>query len=58
MLDAKYAISDEILWAVFIHPLKELSDKQISSAIKQVYSSAITFGTSYSSGNLVFPSKE
>jgi hypothetical protein len=43
VLDAKYAISDEILWAVFIHPLKELSDKQISSAIKQVYSSAITF---------------
>ncbi len=32
-LDVKYAISNGILWSVFIHPLKELSTKQIESAI-------------------------
>ena len=26
-LDVKYAISEDILWSVFIHPLKELSEK-------------------------------
>lgn len=54
-LDVKYALSDEIIWAVFIHPLKELSDHQVFDAIDQVYTAAITFGTSYSSTKLVFP---
>lgn len=54
-LDVKYALSDEIIWAVFIHPLKELSDHQVIDAIDQVYAAAVTFGTTYSSTNLVFP---
>jgi len=54
-LDVKYALSDEIIWSVFIHPLKELSDHQVIDAIDQVYSAAVTFGTSYSSTSLVFP---
>lgn len=54
-LDVKYALSDEIIWSVFIHPLKELSDDQVLDAIDQVYSAAATFGTTYSSTNLVFP---
>ncbi|MGW9685931.1 hypothetical protein [Flagellimonas sp. 2504JD1-5] len=54
-LDVKYALSDEILWSVYTHPLKELSESQIIDAIQQVYAAAITFGTSYSSTNLVFP---
>ncbi|MEL6917413.1 MAG: hypothetical protein AAFO99_06750 [Bacteroidota bacterium] len=54
-LDVKYALSDEIIWSVFIHPLRELSDYQVSDAIEQVYSAAATFGTTYSSTNLVFP---
>jgi len=54
-LDVKYALSDEIIWAVFTHPLKELSDYQVVDAIDQVYTAAITFGTSYSSTKLVFP---
>ena len=36
-LDVKYAISDDILWSVFIHPLKELSEKQVIDAVAQVY---------------------
>jgi len=54
-LDVKYALSDEIIWAVFIHPLKELSDHQVLDAIEQVYNASINFGTTYSSTNLVFP---
>mgnify|MGYP003869232939 CR=1 FL=1 len=54
-LDVKYALSDEIMWSVFIHPLKELSDHQVLDAIDQVYGASITFGFTYSSTNLVFP---
>lgn len=54
-LDVKYALSDEIIWSVFIHPLKELSDHQVEDAIYQVYNAAITFGSTYSSTGLVFP---
>ena len=54
-LDVKYALSDEILWSVYAHPLKELSELQVIDAIQQVYAAVITFGTSYSSTNLVFP---
>ena len=54
-LDVKYALSDEIIWSVYVHPLKELSEEQVADAVKQVYTAAKTFGSSYSSTNLVFP---
>ena len=54
-LDVKYALSDEIIWSVYTHPLKELSEPQVIDAIQQVYAAAITFGGSYSSTNMVFP---
>jgi len=54
-LDVKYAISDAILWSVFIHPLKELSEAQVIDAVAQVYNANYTFGTIYSSTNLSFP---
>lgn len=54
-LDVKYALSDDILWSVFIHPLKELNDEQIKSALSQVYWAAENFGTSYQSTDMVFP---
>lgn len=55
VLDVKYALSDEIVWSVYAHPLKELSEAQVVDAIQQVYAAALTFGGSYSSTNLVFP---
>ena len=55
VLDVKYALSDEIIWSVYTHPLKELSDAQVVDAIQQVYAAALTFGGSYSSTNMVFP---
>jgi len=57
-LDVKYAISDDILWSVFIHPLQELSKEQVISGISQVYSCANTFGSEYSGGSLSFPTEE
>ncbi len=56
-LDVKYAVSDGVLWSVFIHPLKELTDPQLEDAILQVYNAAQTFGTLYSSTNLSFPGR-
>ncbi|UOY05697.1 hypothetical protein L0P88_17310 [Muricauda sp. SCSIO 64092] len=55
VLDVKYALSDEVIWSVYAHPLKELNEAQVIDAIQQVYAAAITFGKSYSSTNLVFP---
>ncbi len=54
-LDVKYAIAEGILWSVFIHPLRELSEKQVKDAVSQVYSANITFGTTFSSTSLLFP---
>jgi hypothetical protein len=54
-LDVKYAISDDLMWSVFIHPLQELSHEQVTDALKQVAQAADTFGGSYSSTDLVFP---
>ena len=56
-LDVKYAITDDVLWSVFVHPLKELSENQLLDAISQVYHAHINFGTSFSSTSLVFPGK-
>jgi len=57
VLDVKYAISDDVLWSVFIHPLKELTNTQVEDAVSQVYYANITFGSSYTSTDLVFPGK-
>ncbi|PKV50719.1 hypothetical protein ATE84_2785 [Aquimarina sp. MAR_2010_214] len=53
-LDVKYAITNKILWSVYIHPLKELTEEQVNSAISQVYYAAKTFGSTFSSTELIF----
>lgn len=54
-LDVKYAVSEGVLWAVFIHPLKELSEHQVRDALSQVYHANVNFGTTYASTSLSFP---
>lgn len=54
-LDARYAISDGVVYAAFIHPLRSLSDEEVVSAIRQVAAAHNTFGNEYSSGELFFP---
>lgn len=56
-LDVKYAISNDLLWSVFIHPLRELSKEQVVDAISQVYVAAMTYGTTYNSTGLSFPDR-
>ncbi len=53
-LDVKYAISNGILWSAYIHPLKELTPEQLENALSQVYYAAKTFGTTFSSTELLF----
>ncbi len=53
-LDARYATSNGILYAAFIHPLSSLTEEQIISALDQVATLALTFGTTYTSGGLIF----
>lgn len=53
-LDARYSVAQNILWSTFIHPLSSLEDKEFLSALGQVLNLASTYGSSYSSGALVF----
>ncbi len=55
VLDARYAIGDGTVYAAFIHPLSPMTDSQVLSALRQVASANRTFGTDYSSGELLFP---
>ncbi|MFP4844555.1 hypothetical protein [Winogradskyella sp. PE311] len=54
-LDVKYAITDGILWSVYSHPLKALSEDQVRDALSQVYYANINFGSSFASTSLTFP---
>lgn len=53
-LDARYAVAQDVLWAVYIHPLRALYDRQFVSALAQTVTTAATYGKSYSSGAFVF----
>lgn len=53
-LDARYATSDGVLYAAFLHPLDSLTEEDLHSALSQVVSLVLTFGDTYSGGTLVF----
>ncbi len=53
-LDARYAISQGILWAIYVHPLKSLGNEQFISAIGQTVNLAVSYGGGYSSGGILF----
>ena len=53
-LDARYCINGDHLWSAFIHPLEELTDGLFLSGLNQVVTLADNYGTSFSSGALVF----
>jgi len=55
VLDARYAIGDGVLYSAFIHPLSPITQEEVESAIRQVATAALTFGSSFTSGELVFP---
>jgi hypothetical protein len=53
-----YAVSEGVLYSAYIHPLSELSESQLTSAIEQVANLAITFGYEYTSGTLEYGGKK
>lgn len=57
-LDARYALSKNVLWSLFLHPLSELTEHLFVDALEQVCRLAENFGGSYSSGDLYFGSEE
>lgn len=53
-LDARYAIAQGRLWAVFIHPLRALERDQLISGLGQTVNIARSYGTLYSGGAAQF----
>lgn len=53
-LDARYAISEGVIYSAFLHPMSSLTPELIESGLDQVVSLALTFGKSFSSGKLFF----
>jgi hypothetical protein len=53
-LDARYAVANDVLWSVFIHPLSPLDEQQLSSGVYQTFTAATTFGTMFSSGMFIY----
>jgi len=53
-LDALYAIASGWIWRAYIHPLPELTEKELFSGLDQTIALAVSFGTTFSSGTLVF----
>lgn len=53
-LDARYAVSGNVLYSAFIHPLSLLHEEQVTSAMLQVSNLALSFGKEYTSGVLNF----
>lgn len=53
-LDARYAIARDVLWAAYVHPLAALHDRQFIVAIGQTVNLALSYGTTYTSGLLLF----
>ena len=54
VLDARYALGNDIIWATFIHPLSSLTQEDFLSGVAQTVTAAETFGSSYTSGAMVF----
>lgn len=53
-LDARYALANGRLWAVYIHPFQELERDQFISGLAQTVNIANTYGTLYSGGAVQF----
>lgn len=55
-LDARYATSNGMIYAAYLHPLSPLQRDEVFSALHQVAQLVKTFGTTYSSSGLSFGS--
>lgn len=53
-LDARYAITRDVLWSLFLHPFRDCKPSQLKEGIRQVVTLADNTGTSFTSSELVF----
>lgn len=53
-LDAKYGLYNEFVVSLFTHPLRELTKPQLIDAMYQVANLANSYGTTFSSTELIF----
>ncbi|MCG8442945.1 MAG: type III secretion system chaperone [Caulobacterales bacterium] len=53
-LDARYAIAQELVWSVFLHPLSTLAEADFVSGVAQTVTAAETFGATFTSGAVVY----
>lgn len=54
VLDARYAVGGGNVWSVFIHRLSSLNTEDLISGISQTAVAADTFGSTFTSGAVVF----
>ena len=54
ILDARYCIAKSIVWSTYLHPLSPLTDEQFLLGLGQVINLANTYGSTFSSGALIF----
>jgi len=57
-LDCRYGVTEDTLYALFLHPLSSLTHKDFISALKQVHNLAKSFGKTYSSAQIAFTKKK
>ena len=57
-LDAKYGVYEGFIVSVYTHPLRELTEGQLLDAMSQVAKLAETYGSTYSSTDLIFGGEE
>lgn len=53
-LDARYALFQGKLWSAYLHPLRTLTEAELTAALEQVANLVKTYGTTYSNGALQF----
>lgn len=54
VLDSRYAISQGLVWSVYIHPLETLTEVDFTSGLIQTVTAALTFGKEFTSGAVVY----
>jgi len=54
VLDVRYAVANNLIWAVYIHKLSTVTQDDFLSGVAQAVTAAETFGTSFTSGAMVF----
>lgn len=53
-LDARYAVSNGVVYTLFLHPLGSLTEGDLRSAVSQVVVLSKTFGSTYNSTGISF----